>query len=126
MSVNYNLTVLTNRLQQVVNAIDAGATNGSLGLLESGGSILSTLSLARPCGVAANGQLIFSGMALVDPAATGGGYAIAARVSDGDGNIIISGLTVGIANTNDVVMSPTNLITAGQTVAITEASITGN
>ena len=33
MSVDYNTTVLTNRLQQVVNEIDAGATNGVLRLL---------------------------------------------------------------------------------------------
>lgn len=126
MSVNYDLTTLTSRLQVVVNAIDAGATNGSLVLLGSGGTTLSTLQLARPCGVAFNGVLTFSGMSLIDPAAASGGRALAARISDGDGNIIISGLTVGLANTNDIVMSPTDVIAAGQTVAITQASITGN
>ena len=127
MSVNYSITVLTNRLQQVVNAIDSGATNGVLRLLNSGGTTLSSLSLARPCGVAASGVLTFSGMSLIDPAAVATDSARAARVEDGDGNIIISGLTVGTAgSTSDVVMSPTNFITAGQTVAITAATITGN
>ena len=126
MSVNYSITVLTNRLQQVVNAIDAGATNGVLRLLNSGGTTLSSLSLARPCGVAASGVLTFSGMSLIDPAAVATDSATSARVEDGDGTTIISGLTVGTGSTSDVVMSPTNFITAGQTVAITAATITGN
>jgi len=127
LSVNYSITVLTNRLQQVVNAIDAGATNGVLRLLNSGGTTLSSLSLARPCGVAASGVLTFSGMSLIDPAAAATDSATVARVEDGDGNTIISGLTVGTAgSTSEIVMSPTNFITAGQTVAITAASITGN
>jgi hypothetical protein len=127
LSVDYNTTVLTNRLQQVVNAIDAGATNGVMRLLNSGGTTLSSLSLARPCGVAAGGVLTFSGMSLIDPAAAADGAAARARVEDGDGNTIISGLTVGtVGSTSDIVMSPSNIITAGQTVAITAASITGN
>ena len=126
LSVDYNITVLTNRLQQVVNAIDAGATNGVLRLLNSGGTTLSSLSLARPCGVAASGVLTFSGMSLIDPAAAATDSATAARVEDGDGNTIISGLTVGMGSTSEIVMSPTNFITAGQTVAITAATITGN
>lgn len=127
MPVDYNITVLTNRLQQVVNAIDAGATNGVIRLLNSGGTTLSSLSLARPCGVAAGGVLTFSGMSLIDPAAAATDSAKLARVEDGDGNTIISGLTVGtVGSTSDIVMSPTNFITAGQTVAITAATITGN
>jgi len=127
LSVNYSITVLTNRLQQVVNAIDAGATNGVMRLLSNGGTTLSSLSLARPCGVAAGGVLTFSGMSLIDPAAAATDSAKFARVEDGDGNTIISGLTVGtVGSTSDIVMSPTNFITAGQTVAITAASITGN
>lgn len=127
MSVDYNLAVRTSRLQQGINATDAGATNGVLRLLDSGGTILSTLELARPSATAVNGVATFNGMSLIDPAAAATGFATVARTEDGDGNIIISGLTVGaIGSTSEIVMSPTNLITAGQTVAITAASITGN
>lgn len=126
MSVDYSIAVLTNRLQQVVNAIDAGPTNGVLRLLNAGGTTLSSLSLARPCGVASGGVFTFSGMSLIDPAAAATDFATAARVEDGDGNTIISGLTVGMGSTSEIVMSPTNFITAGQTVAITAATITGN
>jgi hypothetical protein len=110
----------------VANAIDAGATNGVLRLLSNGGTTLSSLSLARPCGVVAGGVLTFSGMSLIDPAAAVTDSAKFAKVEDGDGNTIISGLTVGTGATSDIVMSPTNFITAGQTVAITAATITGN
>lgn len=126
MSVNYSTSLLTSRLQLVANAIDAGATNGVIRLLSNGGTTLSSLSLARPCGVAANGVLTFSGVSLIDPAAAVTDSATAARIEDGDGNIIISGLTVGTGSTSEIVMSPTNFITAGQTVAITAATITGN
>lgn len=126
MSVNYTVPILTNRLQVVATAIDAGATNGALRLLDAGGNTLSTLSLARPCGVVAGGVLTFSGMSLIDPAATGGAAATRARVDDGDGANVISGLTVGTGSTSDIVMTPTSFITAGQTVAITAASIQGN
>lgn len=127
MSVNYPTSLLTSRLQLVANAIDAGATNGVLRLLNSGGTTLSSLSLARPCGVAAGGVLTFSGMSLIDPAAAVTDSAKFAKVEDGDGNTIISGLTVGtVGSTTDIVMSPSNFITAGQTVAITAATITGN
>jgi hypothetical protein len=124
--VNYSVTTIAGRLQVVVSDIDAGATNGALYLLESGGTVLSTLSLARPCGVVTGNQLIFSGMSLIDPAASAGGFAVAARISDGDGNAVITGLTVGTGSTSEIVMSPTNFITAGQTVAITTATITGH
>jgi hypothetical protein len=127
LSVDYNTTVLTNRLQVVIDDIDDGATNGYLRLLDIGGNILSSLQLARPMGVAANGVLTFSGLSLIDPAAAATGTAARARIEDGDGNTIISGLTVGtVGSTSEIVMSPTSFITAGQTVAITAATITGN
>jgi hypothetical protein len=126
LSVDYNTTVLTNRLQVVIDDIDDGATNGWLRLLDVGGNILSSFQLSRPMGVAASGVLTFLGLSLIDPAAAASGTAARARVEDGDGNTIISGLTVGIGSAYDIAMSPTNVITAGQTVAITAASIAGN
>lgn len=126
MSVNYNTTVLTNRLQQVVNAIDGGVTNGNMRLLDIGGGVLSSLQLARPSGIVSGGVLNFSGLSLIDPAASTSGTAQRARVEDGNGNTIISGLTVSGGAPADIVMTPTNIIVAGQTVAITAAAITGN
>lgn len=127
MSVNYNTTVLTSRLQQVINAIDAGPSNGFLRLLDLVGNILSSLQLARPCAIAANGVATFQGMSLIDPSAAHGGAARFARVEDSTGIVVISGLTVGgSGDATDILLSPSTTITAGQTVAITSATITGN
>lgn len=126
MSVNYNIAVLTNRLQVVINAIDAGATNGWMRLLDIGGNILTSFQLSRPSGTASGGVLTFNGLSLIDPSAAASGNAYAARVEDGNGNIVISGLTDGSGPGFDIILSPSVTITAGQTVALTAATITGN
>lgn len=125
VSVDYSIAMLNSRLQLVANAIDAGGGNGFLKLLDAGGNTLSSLQLARPMGTVANGVLTFSGMSLIDPAAAAGGIATRARCQDSVGTVVISGLTVG-GPTPDIYLSPTNVIVAGQTVAITTATITGN
>jgi predicted nicotinamide N-methyase len=126
VSVNYNLTVLTNRLQQVINAIDDGASNGFMNLTTSGGGTLATFQLSRPSGVASLGVLTFASLPLVEPAATASGIAELANFTDSNGVIVISGLTVRGGPPADVVMTPTNTIIAGQTIAVTAATITGN
>ena len=126
MSVNYNTQVRTNRLQQAINAMDAGAGVGVLRLLDAAGIILSTLPLVKPSAIAAGGVMTFNGLSLTDPGAASSGTAVAARIEDSTGTVVISGLTVSSAVGADIVLSPTNTIVAGQTVAITAATITGN
>ena len=121
MSVNYPISVLNNRLQQVVNAIDAGASNGFLKLIQLGGAVAASFQLSRPCGTITGGVLTFSGLSLIDPAATGG-LVSGGLVTDGDGNTVISGLAINA----DIFLTPSATIAAGQTVAITAATITGN
>jgi hypothetical protein len=115
LSVNYNLNVENARLQIVANAIDAGG----------GSAVISSFQLARPCGTVSADVLSFNGLSLIDPAAAGTGPATSARVEDSTGTIVISGLTVG-GSTSDIAMSPSNFITAGQTIALTAATNTGN
>jgi len=51
----------------------------------------------------------------------------AAPARDSTGSVVISGLTVNVGGDHpDILLSPSNFITAGQTVAITAASIVGN
>lgn len=126
MSVNYNVTVRTNRLQQVVNAIDGGGGSGVLRLLDGGGNILSSFQLATPSATVAGGVATFNGLSLIDPSAAASGATTAARIEDFVGSQIITGLTVGTSSASDIVMSPTNVIAAGQVVAIAAATITGN
>lgn len=126
MAVVYTIAMRNSRLALVQAAIDGGGANGVLRLLAGGGSVLSTLPLARPCGTIANAVLTFQGMSLIDPSATGGAIAVAGSISDSNGNTVVSGLTVGGSTSFDIVITPTNFIAPGQAVAITQASITGN
>lgn len=125
MSVNYPVAVINNRLQVVKTAIDAGVSNGFLKLLDAGGNSAASFQLARPCGTIVGGVLTFSGLSLIDPAAAGGA-AVAGLCTDGDGNTVISGLTVNAAFNPDILLTPTATIAAGQAVAITAATITGH
>lgn len=126
MSVVYTIPVINTRLQDVVNAIDAGPAAGVLRLLNSGGSTLSSLALAKPSGSVSGGILSFLGLSLVDPAAAASGLATAARIEDSTGTTIISGLTVGTSSAFDIVLSPSAAIVAGNTIAITQGTITGH
>lgn len=122
MPVDYSTTVLTNRLQQVINAIDGGPSNGFMLLTDSSGNTLSSFQLSRPSAVATLGVMTFNGLPLIEPAATASGQAALAQFQDSAGNVVIHGLTANV----DIFFSPSAAIVAGQTVAITAATITGN
>lgn len=128
MAVNYSLSAINARLQGVANTIDAGGGNGAL-LLRAGGTNLSTISLARPCGSVNGGVLTFVGT-LLDPSAAASGLVDNVIIQDSTGATIVSGLTVGIPLASaDVIISNglnTTAITAGQTVSLLSAQITGS
>lgn len=128
MTVVYSVAAINERLQGVIDAIDGGGSNGSMELL-AGTSVLSTISLARPCGTVSGGVLTFSGT-LLDPAAAAGGTVSTAVVKNSAGITMISGLTVGIPLTSGVDIILTNglnslAISSGQTVQVLAAQITG-
>ena len=127
MAVNYSLTALNDRLQGVVTAIDDSG-NGYLRLL-AGGTVVSSIQLANPCGTVNGGVLTFSGT-LLDPAAAHTGFLDSARIEDGVGNVMISGLTVGIPLSGaDILVTNglnTTLVTAGQAVSVLSGQITGS
>lgn len=125
MSVNYNTPTISNRLQQVINGMDGGGAAGALRLLDSGGNVLSTMPLAFPSGTVAGNTLQFSGLSLIDPSIAVGGTATAARIDDSTGTTIVSGLTVSNSAGTDIILSPTNVLVAGQVLAIQAATITG-
>jgi hypothetical protein len=125
LPVNYNVSTRNNRLQQVANAIDAASPPGNLNLLDGGGNVLAVFQLQQPVGTISGGVLTFSGLSLICPAASQTGTALFANCTDGNGTIVISGLVVN-GNLPDILLTPTQTITAGQTVAITAATITGN
>ncbi len=125
MSVNYSQTAINDRLLGVVTAIGSGA---SLYIQTNTGSTLSTIALATPVGTVNGGVLTFTGT-LLDPSAANTGLAYQGVIKDGSGNTQISGLSVGIPLSGaDILLSNglnSTAITAGQTVALLSAQITG-
>lgn len=124
MAVTYSTATKQARLNAVISAIDAGAAAGTLEIgTASMASVLAILTLADPCGSASGGTLTFDfDPDISDTSADASGTAAEARIKDSDGNVIISGLTVGTSGT-DIVLDSVS-ITAGQTVTLTTGTIT--
>lgn len=129
MGVTYSQSAINYRLQGVVDAIDSGGGNGSLEFL-AGSTVVSTVSLARPCGTVNGRVLTFDGT-LLDPSAAATGFITEGRIYASDGTLMISGLTVGIPPSGDYDILISNglnstEITAGQVVSVLSAQITGS
>ena len=129
MSVNYSTTAINARLEGVKTVIDSTG-NGYLQLL-AGSIVVSTIQLARPCGIVDSGVLTFTGQ-LLDSAATGSTIAVdGAKITTVDGTSVVTGLTVGIPSAvgYDVTLSNglnSTVIAAGQVVELLSAQITGS
>lgn len=120
--MNYATTVKNSRLQVVADAVDAGAGPGVLEIgTTSMGIVLFSISLADPCGTVSAGVLTFT-TPRTDASADATGTAAEARIRDSDSNVIVSGLTVGLAAT-DVVISALS-ISMGQAITLSSATIT--
>ena len=124
MSVIYNTATRTSRMDAVVTKIDAGVGVSTYEIGTTGfGTVLAVLNLANPCGTVTNGVLTFDCTpSLEDNSADATGTAAAARIKDGDGNIIVSGLTVGISGANLNLTS--TAIVATEPVLVDSFSIT--
>lgn len=124
MAVTYAASLKTTRMNAVVSAIDAGAGASTLEIGTSGfSSVLAVLPLADPCGSVSGSVLTLdTSPALEDSSANATGTAAEARIKDGDGNVIVSGLTVGTSgadiNLNKVAFN------SGDVVQITSGTIT--
>lgn len=125
MAVTYSNPTKTARMQAVINQIDAGAGPGTLEIGTSAmGLVLATITLADPCGTAADPGVLTLDFDpdVSDTSADASGTAAAARIKDSNGNVIISGLTVGTSGA-DINLDSVS-ITAGQTVTLTTGTIT--
>lgn len=124
MAVTYTTAVKTARMNAVVDQIDASATAGTLEIGTTAmASVLATFTLADPCGTVTNGVLTLDfDPDISDISADNSGTAVEARIKNGDGTSVITGLTVGTSGT-DIVLD-NNVINAGQTVTLTTGSIT--
>ena len=122
MAVTYATDVKTDRMQAVVDQIDAGAGAGYIEIGTAAMAVtLATITLADPCGTVTGAVLTFT-MPKSDTSADADGTAAAARIRDSDNNDCITGLTVGTGS-EDIVLDSVS-ITTGQTVTINSATIT--
>jgi hypothetical protein len=123
MAVLYSSTVRNNRMQQVLDAIDANASPAYLEICSAAyAAVLATITLADPSFTRSNDVLTMAGVPKSDTSADNTGTAAIARIKDGGGTVIIQGLTVGTGSEN-IVLNSTS-ITSGQQVSITSATIT--
>ena len=128
MSVIYSSTAIDDRLLGVVTAVGSGGSNGRF-IMKAGGTTLSTITLANPCGTVTGGVLTFT-QPLVDPSAAATGNVNNVVITNSAGDTIISGFTVGIPLSSAEVIISNNLnstlITAGQTIQLQSAQIVGS
>lgn len=121
MAVNYSTAIKAARLTVVRDAVDAGSGPGRLEIGTSGmATVLAVFTLADPCAAVSGDTLTLSGAPLQTTAVAGGPPA-EARFVDSDGNVCVSGLTVGTSGQNIVLSAST--ITAGQVVRIQSGTI---
>lgn len=107
MSVVYNATVKNTRMQDVLTAIDADANPAALEIGTAGmAAVLCVVTLADPSFTLSGAVLTMAGVPK-SGTATGAALAAEARIKDGAGTIIVSGLTVGTSGTNIVISNTT-------------------
>lgn len=129
MSVPYTMPVLNTRLNAVVSQIDANG-NGGLNLYDGNGVVLTSFQLARPCGTVANGVLTFSGQ-IFDTSARNTGIARYGIIYDALSTTVVYGLTVvssDLTTSGDIRLFNglgNTMISSGQVIEITSATITG-
>lgn len=123
MSVSYNAALQTTRMAAVIAAIDINASPAYLEICSAAyAATLATITLADPSFTVSGGVITMAGVPKSDTDADNSGTAAVARIKDGGGNIIVSGLTVGVGSGEIQMNSVT--ITQHQTVTITAGTIT--
>jgi hypothetical protein len=134
MSVNYNATLKTNRMQLVPDLIATKVAAASTGAGSAGQLVIGTASLSGATGVLATLPLktipgsVSGSVFTVDcvpaltVAASASGTAALAELRNTAGTTVVSGLTVG-TSASDIILNSV-AITSGQTVTVTAGTIT--
>lgn len=121
MSVIYNATVRTARMNEVLTAI---GNAGKVKIYVSGGAtLLATFTLPTPSGTVSGDVLTLDCDPDIEATAGNTGDAAEATITDSADTVVVSGLTVATSG-GDVTISPAIGITSGQTVRLTALSIT--
>lgn len=121
MAVNYLASLKTTRMQAVIDRIDIGAA-GSLELCTTAyGTVLASIPLQKPSFTISGDTITLAGVPRTDSSANASGDAAVARIKASNGDVVVSGLTVGIG-TGDIQVNSI-AITQNQAVTITAGSI---
>jgi hypothetical protein len=121
MPVSYAAGLKSTRMQAVIAAVDANGA-GTLEIGTGGVSlVLAILALSLPSFAESNGIITMAGVPL-SAIGSAMGNAASARIKDGSGNVIVSGLSVGTYGT-DIVLDSVS-ITSGKTVTLMSFTIT--
>ena len=119
MSVNYNNTVKSNRMQTVMDAIMNKTYVVGTGTAAASSLVIGTTPLTLNAGPPPN--LTFNDTPiLVNASATG--TAAKAEIRNTGGTVIVDSLTVG-TSASDIIVNSTSF-TSGQQVSITAGTIT--
>lgn len=133
MSVVYNATLKTNRMQLVADLIASKTAASSTGTalassivigtsaLSGGTGVLVTFPLGTTPGTVAGAVLTISGTPLT-ATATGTGTAALAEIRNNAGAVVVSGLTVGTSGTDLIINA--SAISTGQIVTLTSGTLT--
>jgi hypothetical protein len=120
---SYASALKSARMQAVIAAIDANIEPAFMEIGNAGvGTVAVTITLDDPSFTEASpGHITMNGMpkwgtALVPVT------VVEARIRDGAGNIVVSGLTVGLSDA-DIILDFVDLV-EGKTVTLSQASIT--
>ena len=122
MAVTYRASLKTTRMNSVVTDIDNNASPADLQIGTAGmSSVLVTIPLSDPSFTVSGSVATLAGVPK-SANASASGTAAEARIRDGGGTNIVTGLTVGTSGT-DIVLNSVS-ITSGQHVSITAGTIT--
>jgi hypothetical protein len=122
MPVLYSPEVKAQRMQAVVDACDVAPAPAVLEICSANyGEVLAVITLEKPSFIRTGDVITIAGLPRSDVSADATGVAVLARIKNGDGVVVISGLTCGMVG--DITMNSTNL-QAGQPVVIHAATFT--
>ena len=121
MAMNWNATAKNSRMSAGLAQIDANASPASLEIGTAGFSTtIVGIPLTKPSfSLSADTLSLLNAPRAAN--ATAGGIAALARIKDGGGTIVLSGLTVGTSGA-DINLNSTN-ISSGQQVSITALTL---
>lgn len=123
MAVNYAATLKDDRMQKVIDRLDAQSGSAFIEICTAAyASILATVTLAKPSFTLSGGVITMAGAPKSDTSADNTGTAALVRVKDSAGTVWVSGLTCGVGS-GDLQLNSLS-ITAGQTFTITSMTIT--